>query len=79
MVTIARIEGTTRILGKDQKAYQELPVRDGEIKGVPSMTSAWELTLQEIDWIKRGAKIYITVLGDQHPPIRVMVENVGKS
>jgi len=73
MVIAARIEGATRILAKDQKEYLQLPIRDSEVKGVPSMTSAWELSLSEIAAINNGAKIYITILGDTHPPILVKI------
>ena len=70
MVIPARIEGATRVLAKD------LPIRDVEINGISAMVSAWELTPKEIEAISSGAKIYITVMGKNHPPIAV---NVGVS
>ena len=75
MVTVARIEGATRVLAKEQEEYLQLPIRDVEIDGVPAMISAWEFTPKEIAAIEAGAKLYIFIGGKTHPPIHV---NVGK-
>ena len=74
MVTIARIDGATRIMGETQEEYLQLPIRDELIKGVNTMTSAWELSPKEIASIRAGAKLYVTILGTVHPPIIIKVE-----
>ncbi len=76
MVTIARINGFTRIFGKDQEDFIQLPIRDELINGFPAMTSAWELSPKEIRAVMAGGKIYITIVGEMHPPIMVKVEEV---
>lgn len=75
----AMISGTTRVLGKTQ-GYIGLPVRDAEMRDkatgteVPTMTSAWEPTPDELARLNAGAKVEITIVGNSHPPI---VVNVG--
>ena len=76
MVQVVRIKGATRIMGEAQEEYFNLPIRDEKIKGVDTMTSAWEFTPAEIKAISSGAKIYITICGKIHPPILVKVEKV---
>lgn len=80
MALIRRIPGATRVLGKTQ-GYLGLPVRDAEIDVMvgeekvraPSMTTAWELTPDEIDRINRGASVHVTILGESHPPIHITI------
>lgn len=71
-----RIAGFTRVLGRSQ-GYLGLAVRDevNTIDGVsaPLMTSAWELTPAELDRIKEGAHIQLSVLGTFHPPVILTV------
>ena len=76
MVTIARIKDATRVMGKNQKEYLGLPIRDVEIDGVPAMISAWELTPAEIASIMAGGKLYVIIMGKVHPPIRMHVEKM---
>ncbi len=76
MVTIARIGGVTRVFGGDHADFLQLPIRDELINGFPAMTSAWELTPKEIRAVMAGGKIYITIMGEIHPPIMVKVEKV---
>lgn len=75
---IAVIPGVTRVLGKSQ-GYLGLPVRD-QIKhdsatdcDVPSMTTAWTPTPDELTALNAGASVYVTLLGIAHPPIYVGV------
>jgi hypothetical protein len=37
------------------------------------MTSAWFPTAEEIEWIVRGAPIYLSIVGDVHPPVSMGV------
>lgn len=69
------IEGTTRRIGKAQ-GYKGLAIRDQvDPDWGPQMVTAWEPTPDEINLIKLGASIEITILGQQHPPIMVTVGN----
>lgn len=79
---IARIEGANRVCGKSQ-GYMGLPVRDepSEINGVPCtiMHTAWEPTPEEIELIKNGAKIIVSMISFADPPLPTpMIVNVGK-
>ena len=66
------ISGVTRVLGKSQ-GYLGLPVRDGLDGGNAVMVSAWTPTPDEIARIVAGASIYLTVLGSNHPPVKLDV------
>jgi len=72
---INAIEGATRRIGKSQ-GYLGLPLRDEVGSHGPQMVTSWQPTPNEIAAIVAGAPIYLTVLGDGHPP--VMME-VGKA
>lgn len=75
---IGRISGATRVLGKAQ-GYLGLPLRDSLIDcpvngpNTPAMTTAWLPNRDEIDAIRRGAAVYVTILGTAHPPMLVKV------
>jgi hypothetical protein len=87
-MNIQRIQGATRVLGKSQ-GYLGLPVRDQVMDCppagiVPTMTTAWEPTPDELEAIARGAPVYVRIFGTMHPPITVYVgeppgdeDNVG--
>ena len=76
-MNIGRIQGTTRVLGKDQ-GYLALPVRDEildcpPVGRVPTMTTSWEPTPDELQKIAEGAPVYVRIFGINHPPIMVYV------
>lgn len=71
---IARIEGATRVCGKSQ-GYLGLPVRDEIVDGVNIMHTAWEPTPDEIERIKAGAKVIVSVIGNNPQPIMLTVGN----
>ena len=71
---IARIEGANRVCGKSQ-GFLGLPVRDEIVDGVNIMHTAWEPTPEEIDAIIKGAKIIVSVIGNNPQPIML---GVGK-
>lgn len=71
---INAIEGCTRRIGKSQ-GYLGLPLRDEVIDGIPTMTSSWQPTPAELQRLLAGAPIYVTLLGQAHPPIML---NVGQ-
>lgn len=69
---IARIEGATRVCGKSQ-GFKGLPIRDESIDGGNIMHSAWEPTPEEIEMICKGAKIIVSVIGNNPQPIMLSV------
>ena len=76
---IKHITGATRVLGKSQ-GYLGLPVRDDTINdsvtgpGTPVMLTAWEPTPDELAVLNRGGTIVLQVVGTQHPPVMITVE-----
>lgn len=80
-MNILRVLGATRVLGKSQ-GYLGLPVRDEVINykasghSVPTMTTAWEPTPDELAALNAGAPIHVRLFGDQHPPIMLSVGGV---
>jgi hypothetical protein len=78
---IARIAGTTRILGKSQ-GYLGLPIRD-ELRNTtvdgpqtPVMVTAWEPTPDELERLAKGALVQLCVVGTGHPPVILEVGDV---
>lgn len=72
MINLA-IQGTTRRIGKSQ-GYNGLCVRDfNYVDGTPAMMTAWQPTPSEIAKIVAGETIYLTILGNAHPPVLLQV------
>lgn len=77
---ISRIAGATRVIGQSQ-GYLGLPLRDeivevkigGEVVTCRRMVTAWEPTPDEIKRIVAGAPVYLSVLGNGHPPVMLDV------
>lgn len=75
---IGRIEGATRVIGK-QQGYLELPIRDEFIHdtanglGTPWMVTAWQPTPEELEKLNAGASVHVRIRGVGHPPIMVEV------
>ena len=68
----ARIEGTTRVLGKAQ-GFLGLSILDMEVEDKKVMVSAWEPTPEELKLLNEGAKVRLYVLGTVHPAVDVRV------
>lgn len=75
-----RIQNATRVLkapsdwDRDKDGHcGGLPIRDEPTTAGQGMTSAWFPTPEEIERIKDGAPIYLTVLGTVHPPVSMGV------
>lgn len=68
---IARIEGCTRVCGQSQ-GYLGLPIRDEQIidnasgEVVNMMHTAWEPTPDEIEKLRNGAKVIVSIIGMCH-------------
>jgi hypothetical protein len=69
---INAIEGATRRIGKSQ-GYLGLPLRDEVGPWGLQMVSSWQPTPAEVAAIVAGAPIYLTVLGQGHPPVMLDV------
>lgn len=69
---INAVEGCTRVIGKSQ-GYLGLPLKDEVINGIPMMTSSWQPTPAELAALAAGAPIYVTLIGQAHPPIIVSI------
>lgn len=75
---VAMIEGANRVCGKSQ-GYLGLPVRDetvidkatGDIVNI--MHTAWTPTPEEIEKIKNGANIIVSLIGMNPQPLMVTV------
>ena len=82
---IARLEQTTRVLGKSQ-GFLGLPVRDVVYPdGTPAMQSAWTPTPDELERLNNGANIIVELLGviddvdgRSHPPIKLSVGEISE-
>ena len=80
---IARLEQSTRVLGKSQ-GFLGLPVRDVVYPdGTPAMQTAWTPTPDEIQRLINGANIMVELLGKvqdidgrSHPPIKLSVGEI---
>lgn len=77
---IARIEGCTRVCGQSQ-GYLGLPIRDEQIidnasgEVVNMMHTAWEPTPDEIEKLRNGAKVIVSIIGMSPQPIMLTVGN----
>lgn len=75
---VARIEGATRVCGKDQ-GYFGLPLRDEMVVDTAadtrcnSMTTAWLPTPEELVALNAGAAVHVLILGTMPPPMMVKV------
>lgn len=56
-----------------------LHVRKATTNAGPVMQSAWLPTLDEIEALRAGAPVHITVVGTAHPPIGVSVGEPPKT
>jgi hypothetical protein len=63
---------TTRTLGVAQ-GYKPLHIEDNEAEGFPVMVSHWVPSAEEIRMLDNGGAIRISVLGVNHPPIKVEI------
>lgn len=54
--------------------FHLLPVVRGEMDGSPTLTSAWELTAEEVAEINRSGRIFLTIMGTAQPPVLLTVE-----
>ncbi len=75
-----RIAGETRNLGaprgwnvEERGHCGSLAIRDEPTTAGPGMTSAWYPTAEEIARIAAGAPIYLTIIGQVHPPVAMSV------
>ena len=72
------IRNATRNLAEDQDEYESLMIRDephpiGEYLSVPSMSSLWQPSSDEVAQIINGQPIKLKILGIIHPPVMITV------
>lgn len=73
-----RIRDATHVLGQDQ-GYKPLHIRKRKVIDPTSKAetflqeSSWTPTPKELEAIIRGAPIYVGLLSNSHPPIKVTV------
>lgn len=80
-MNIGTIEGFTTTLGEPKDWNEErdgkcmgLPVRMEVINdSLPSLTSAWFPTPEELKNLNLGAPVLLRVIGQQHPPVMLDV------
>ena len=73
---IVEIDNATRVLGEAQ-GYRGLPIRDIAIGNERFMMSAWAPTQEEIEALRNGALIILSVAGTAHPPVLINVGNTA--
>ena len=66
------IIGATRVLGENQPEYSPLHIFDHVVEGSPVMSSHWEPNEEERSWIAAGGTIELHILGEVHPPVRLL-------
>ncbi|PDS97549.1 hypothetical protein CO659_12880 [Rhizobium sp. S9] len=71
---IAHIDGATRVLGESQ-GYRGLPIVDTMFGDAPAMVSEWVPSAGERAAIASGKSLFLWLLGTQHPPVMMTVEN----
>jgi hypothetical protein len=68
-----RISNATRILAETQDEYHALAIRDEVVDGTPVMMSLWEPTPRELELLRAGGRVRLTILGTAHPPVALNV------
>lgn len=73
--------GATRMLGAPEGWTPEtsgpcvgLPIRDEMSGDVPCMVSCWEPTPADLAALAAGGKVYLRVVGTQHPPVAIWAD-----
>lgn len=72
-----RINGATRELGRAQ-GYIPLHVLDIVADDCPFMVTAWEPTPEELAMLAAGAPVFLWIMGQAHPPVRLEVGEAPK-
>ena len=64
----------TRVLAESQDEYKRLAIRDYVIDGLNYMTSLWEPTPSELEILRQGGMVRLTIIGTVHPPVLIETE-----
>ena len=74
-----RIADATRILAETQDEYFALAIRDEILENIgPAMTSLWEPTPAELELLKAGGHVRLSIMGAVHPPVMMSVQGPPK-
>lgn len=68
-----RIKDHNTIFGADQAGVIPLPARRGEGSLGPEITAAFQPSPEEIDRLKAGGVIELTIVGTGWPPVKLSV------
>ncbi len=69
------LTNATRTLAKDQPEYIPLDIFDERSdSGVPTMSSLWRPSDEELDMLIAGGSVHLSILGVDHPPVVLSVQ-----
>ena len=80
---VITIPGANFTIAEEQDEYTTLPVKvgsvdvelqDGVYEAIPTLTSAWRPTVDELLLLYRGGYVELCVLGAKHPPVMLNVK-----
>ena len=70
-----KLLNATATLGKGQDEYEELDVVESITDGAICQTSVWEPSEAEIEALKNGGRVQLSVLSCTHPPVMIVVQD----
>lgn len=63
-------------LGMGDEECGDLPVYKGlDANGFPIIISCWKLSREDLEEIKKGGVIWLSIMGNPMPPVSVFIEN----
>ena len=70
-----RIANATRVLAETQNEYIALTIRDEILQDIgPAMTSLWEPSPAELELLKAGGYVRLSIMGTVHPAVMMSVQ-----
>lgn len=73
-MTPVEISNATRVLAKDQDEYLNLHICDQVVDGQNNMISLWQPNADDLEMIKNGGLIKLSIVGQIHPPVWVEIQ-----
>lgn len=71
-----KLSDKTRTVGGS--SFKDLDIHDYKRDdGTPAMLSAWQPTAEELTALNRGEPVWLHILGNQHPPVILVVNTEG--
>lgn len=79
MKSMTLINRTRRLDEDEETPYNSLDICDQLLPdGTPAMCSLWKPSEGELELLKAGRPVRLTILGVAHPPVMVEVEPMQK-